>query len=81
MTEQTIRRGLAKENVRYLLCNNLLKEFTVVDGIVIEGSRDALERLRERLTDRLAYVGFDQDYLPTLEGEMIERIIDSLYVA
>jgi hypothetical protein len=84
MSEQILRCELTEEQVGYLTESSVLKE--VLDGVtigeqwVVEGSRDAIERLRERLTERLAKVGFDIDYSPTPEGELIERIIDALYV-
>ncbi|MFN9343551.1 MAG: hypothetical protein ACK557_20460 [Planctomycetota bacterium] len=84
MSEQILRCELSEEQVGYLTESSVLKDvldgLTIGDQWVVEGSRDAIERLRERLTELLAKVGFDIDYSPTPEGELIERIIDALYV-
>jgi polyhydroxyalkanoate synthesis regulator phasin len=83
MSEQILRCELTEEQVGYLTESSILKDvlddLTIGDQCVVEGSRDAIERLRERLTELLAKVGFDIDYSPTPEGELIERIIDALY--
>jgi len=47
---------------------------------VLEGSPDAIEALRERLTQLLAERGFAEDYSTTAEGELIEDLIDCLYL-
>jgi hypothetical protein len=84
MTEQILRCELTEEQVGYLTKSSVLKDFleglTIGDEWVLEGPRNGIERLRERLTELLAKVGFDIDYSPTPEGELIERIIDALYV-
>jgi len=84
MSEQILRCELSEEQVVYLTESSVLEDvldgLTIGDQWVVEGSRDSIERLRERLTELLARVGFDIDYLPTPEGELIERIIDALYV-
>lgn len=38
------------------------------------------ERLRELLTIQLASVGFDENYSPNQEGQMVEKLIDRFYV-
>jgi hypothetical protein len=84
MSEPIFRCELSEEQVGYLKKSPVVKD--VLDGLniydpwMLEGSRDAIERLRARLTELLAKVGFDIDYSPTPEGELIERIIDALYV-
>ena len=45
---------------------------------VLEGSPNAIEALRERLTHLLAERGFAEDYSTTAEGELIEELIDGL---
>ncbi|MCU0972482.1 MAG: hypothetical protein MUF80_00755 [Burkholderiales bacterium] len=37
---------------------------------------DTAERFRDEFTSRLASVGFDADYEPTREGELLEELID-----
>jgi hypothetical protein len=39
------------------------------------------ESLREYFTERLARVGFDADYRPNAEGQLLEKFIDNLYSA
>jgi type VI protein secretion system component VasA len=43
---------------------------------VIRLNRDDAERLRARLTEHLAKVGFDKDYALTPQGELLEELID-----
>ena len=38
------------------------------------------ERMRDYFTDRLARVGFDEDYEPNDEGVMLEKLIDKLFL-
>lgn len=49
-----------------------------LNGQVLEGSRAAVETLRETLTEMLAERGFGEDYSTTAEGEFIEKLIDAL---
>lgn len=49
-----------------------------LNGLVLEGPRDAIESLRDKLTDILAEQGFGEDYSTTAEGEIIEDLIDTL---
>jgi len=84
MTEPVLRFKLTGEQVRYLtkssMPGDLLNGLTIKNGSFIEGTRSAVERLRDRLTELMATVGFDQDYSPTAEGKVIEQIIDVLFV-
>ncbi len=43
-------------------------------------SRAETEELRDYLTTRLAAVGFDQTYSPNEEGQMLEALIDKLFL-
>jgi hypothetical protein len=47
---------------------------------VIRLSRDDVERLRGRLTERLAEVGLDKDYDLTPEGQLLEDLIDKFWL-
>ena len=47
---------------------------------VLEGAPNAIEALRETLTQQLAERGFAEDYSATAEGEIIESLIDALFV-
>jgi hypothetical protein len=49
-----------------------------LSDLAIEGSPDAIEALRERLTHLLAERGFAEDYSATAEGELLEDLIDAL---
>ena len=49
-----------------------------LEGLVLEGPRDAIESLRDKLTDILGEQGFGEDYSITSEGELIEGLIDIL---
>jgi hypothetical protein len=42
------------------------------------GSVEAVEALRDRLTEILAERGFAEDYSPNAEGKLLEDLIDTL---
>jgi hypothetical protein len=84
MTERILSFELTDEQMNYLtqqsISSDWLRDLNIRGENVVEGNLDAVERLREHLTERLALVGFDKDYVLTAEGEMLEQIIDALYV-
>jgi len=41
---------------------------------------DEAEQLRDYFTDRLARVGFDENYEPNAEGVMLEKLTDMLFL-
>lgn len=43
---------------------------------VLELSRDSAEEFREAFTNELAKVGFDENYVLTAEGRILEDLID-----
>ena len=43
---------------------------------VVRLSRDDVQRLRDRLTEQLARIGFDRDYALTPQGQLLEELID-----
>jgi hypothetical protein len=51
-----------------------------LNGLVLEGSPNAIEALREKLTQLLAERGFAEDYSATAEGDLIEDLIDALHL-
>lgn len=51
-----------------------------LNGLVLEGSRRDVEVLRDRLTDVLAERGFGADYVATPEGDLVEDLIDALFI-
>jgi hypothetical protein len=46
----------------------------------LEGLPEAIEGLRERLTQLLAERGFAEDYSTTAEGDLLEDLIDALHL-
>lgn len=42
-------------------------------------SSDIAEKFRDAFTERLAKVGFNEQYEPTAEGKMLEQLIDDFY--
>jgi hypothetical protein len=48
--------------------------------VTIRLSRDEAEQLRDFLTTQLAAVGFDKNYSPNEQGQMLEELIDRFYV-
>jgi hypothetical protein len=49
-----------------------------VKGIRTEMSERDADDLRDRLVDQLTASGFDQDYEPTMDGRILEALIDKL---
>lgn len=45
----------------------------------LEVSATTAEEFRDALTEQLAKVGFDQAYVPTAEGELLEALIDRFH--
>lgn len=85
--EQTV--SLSEREFLYLRGLSDLKDTLrhVISGAELSGpgkyrlrlSGARAEDLRSALTDRLAKVGFDSEYAPTEEGEVLERLIDLFY--
>lgn len=84
MTTRILTFELTGEQMQYLtqpsMSKDMLRGLSVKGDLIVEGNHEAVEQLRERLTERLARVGFDEDYSPTQEGELIEKLIDLFYV-
>ncbi len=49
--------------------------------VIIQLSRAQAEQLRDYLTSRLAAVGFNDNYSPNEQGQMLEELIDRFYVS
>lgn len=49
------------------------------ETLVLEGSADQLNDLREACSDLLQRIGFDEEYSPTKEGVALEGLIDKLF--
>jgi hypothetical protein len=90
MTEDNLEFNLSGEELEYLkqvaskdkLVASLLKfrESEQLYKVVICISRPMAEQLRACLTERLAAVGFAEDYSPNEQGQMLERLIDTFHV-
>lgn len=52
---------------------------TTSGGLTLELKRDLAERFRSAFTERLAQVGFDASYEPTVEGATLEELIDDFF--
>jgi hypothetical protein len=48
--------------------------------VIVSLSIAEAEEVRDRLVIQLALVGFDENYNPTEEGQMLEDLIDKFYV-
>lgn len=51
-----------------------------LDGRTVTLNRALAETLRDHFTERLAKVGFDANYLPNKEGQMLEKLIDTFFM-
>jgi hypothetical protein len=60
------------------LLPSLSESCTDCEALTVD--HDEAERLRDYFTDRLARVGFDEDYEPNEEGVMLERLTDILFL-
>jgi nicotinic acid phosphoribosyltransferase len=79
---------LSKEELRYLReCNFIdsslmekIKDETLhlLGRIQLKLSASDAEKFGDSLTERLARTGFDQEYKLTVEGEILETLIDKL---
>lgn len=49
------------------------------ESLVLSGSPDELDNLREACSDLLQRIGFDAEYSPTKEGAALEMLIDKLF--
>ena len=61
---------------------NILRSPSVsaADSVTVYLDRDTIEGLRSKLTEQLAKSGFDKDYNLTVEGRIVEDLIDRLFV-
>lgn len=48
-------------------------------SIVLSGTLDELDELREACSDLLLRIGFDENYKATPTGSMLESLIDQLF--
>jgi hypothetical protein len=51
-----------------------------LNGREVTLSRIMAELLRDYFTQRLARVGFDADYKPNKEGQLLEQLIDTFFM-
>jgi hypothetical protein len=49
-------------------------------GAIIKMTHAEAEMIRDRLTRRLAEIGFDENYSPNEQGQMLEALIDRFFV-
>ena len=90
MTDQKHEFRLKADEWKYLTqlasCDEKLTALlALAEGVrgpraIIRLSRVDSERLREFLTTQLATVGFDENYSPNEQGEMLEELIEKFYV-
>ena len=83
-SEQIVR--LSREELNYLTETAWLPEdledvvngarVTNDEGGVLTVDRITAERFRDEFTSRLARYGFNQNYEPTNEGQLLENLID-----
>ena len=48
--------------------------------VTVRLGRAEAEQLRDSLTTQLAAVGFDKNYSPNEQGQMLEELVDRFYV-
>ena len=81
--------SLTKVEFQYCNSNSLLssqqRDFfskATIDSEVylIEISEDAADEIRDLFGERLQIVGFDKNYCPTKEGEILESLIDKFFI-
>ena len=58
-----------------------LQKRSSIRRLTIPLSNAQVEELRDRLTKQLAEIGFDENYSPNEQGQMLERLIDRFHLA
>ena len=48
--------------------------------VILEISIDQVDEFRDAFGDRMQEVGFDANYQPTPEGEILESLVDRFYI-
>lgn len=77
MTQPLFTVALNEVQMQYLVVTQgILGSIEIVSETTVQGDRCSFEELRERLTERMAKFGFDEDYSVTEEGTLIEELID-----
>jgi hypothetical protein len=83
MTEQRHSLKLSRAQTKYLETLEALAGLPAgleLNELALVGPRAAIESLRDQLTDILAERGFGEEYAATAEGELIESLIDTVYL-
>lgn len=62
------------EDIKEFLCTQIKDSKTLKMFFTAEQA----DEIREQCGDQLQHVGFDEEYELTLEGEILERLIDKL---
>ena len=52
-----------------------------VDGVNLILTKNSAEGFRDKFTEELARVGFDENYETTTEGQMLEELIDRFFMS
>jgi len=91
MREETHQFQLSVGSLKYLKelvsrDKSLAGQFGFQEGepgrrVTIRLSRAKVEQLRDYLTTQLAAVGFDKDYSPNQQGQLLEELIDIFFVS
>ena len=62
------------------LSNALRQQLEEIDRVGGKLADDVADDRRDACTARLDTNGFDEDYKPTKEGEILEHLIDKLFI-
>ncbi|MBZ5579777.1 MAG: hypothetical protein LAP40_24740 [Acidobacteriia bacterium] len=91
MMEETHQFQLSADELKYLKelvsrDESLAGPLRIQEGepgrrVTIRLSRAQAEQLRDCLTTQLASVGFDKNYSPNEQGQMLEELIDRFFVS
>ena len=81
---------LSTEEVSYLLRSRFLSERLLsllhnaeknnAGSVVLDIQNEVADEFRDAFGERMQEVGFDKDYKPTTEGEILEALIDRFFV-
>lgn len=64
------------DEIKSIINKNITSEGKCLKISIAE---DLAEEIRDKCGDQLQLVGFDKDYNPNEEGEILESLIDKLY--
>lgn len=83
MREPSFLFKLTDSEAEYLKANRFIDSpygTIMIENGTIKLTQNQCEDIRSRLSDHLTFVGFDETYELTKEGEILESLIDKFFI-